>query len=326
MMAGADSARRRREGARAARTGLQQTTGPGGAVLPLAAHADLEARVHRTVLAIPYIHRDDEQAIRDHLAAGRPVLLVGSSMVGKTKMAAHVITGTFGSWPAVIPDSKTALADLNAQDISIRRSVIWLDDLDRLIGAGGITDGALRRLAAAGNVIVATIRAAEYDRFQPTDRRRLPEWDVISVFERVFIRRDLTEREQQRLQEAISDPGVRSRIREVGLGEYVGAAGQISEALKLGAAGAGGLGYAMVLAVADWRRCGMTRPLPATMLPALAAPHLDQRRRAQLSDAGARLAGMAWATREINPNVSLLQPAGPDAYTIYDYALDLITA
>lgn len=176
LAAATDAVRRRSQTARTARTGLQQTVGTNRATLPLAGHADLEARVHPAVVAIPYISRDDEQTIRDFLTAGRPVLLVGSSMVGKTKMAAQVITKSFGSWPTVIPDSKTALADLDAHDISINESVVWLDDLDRLIGADGITDEALRRLVAAGNVLIATIRVAEYDRFQPTDKFRPPEW------------------------------------------------------------------------------------------------------------------------------------------------------
>ena len=277
------------------------------------------------MLAIPYIHRDEEDAIRAYLRAGRPVLLIGSSMVGKTKMAARVIAEEFGSWPVAIPDSKTALADLDARDISLRDSVIWLDDIDRLIGAGGITDGALRRLAAAGNVIVGTIRAGAYERFRPSDQLRPPEWDVLSGFEHVFISRDLTESEQEQLAGAVDDPDIRDRIRTVGLGEYVGAAGQVAEALKLGAAGADSLGYALVLAAADWRRCGMTRPVPVSVLAPLAEPHLDQRRRAQLTDQDAFSAGLAWATRDINPNVSLLQPAGTDSYIVYDYALDLIS-
>jgi len=39
-------------------------------------------------------------------------LLIGSSMVAKTRMAAGVIAEEFGSWPVAIPDSKTTLADL----------------------------------------------------------------------------------------------------------------------------------------------------------------------------------------------------------------------
>ena len=108
-----------------ARRGLQQTTGPSGAVLPSARTANLEARVPRSVLPIPYIQRDEEDAIRVHLHARRPVLLIGSSMVGKTKMAAHLIAEEFGHWPVAIPDSKTALADLEAGDINVQGTVIW---------------------------------------------------------------------------------------------------------------------------------------------------------------------------------------------------------
>jgi tetratricopeptide (TPR) repeat protein len=320
------ASRQRREIGRAARAGLQGTTKTGGGKLPAAETADLEVRVHQTVLSMPYIHRDEEATVRARLRAGRPVLLIGSSMVGKTKMAARVIADEFGSWPVAIPDSKTALADLDAKDVMLQNSVIWLDDIERLIGTGGITDGALRRLAAAGNIIVGTIRARAYDGFRPSDQLRLPEWDVLSVFEHVFISRDLTQEEQERLAVAVEDPDILNRIRIVGLGEYVGAAGQVAEALKLGAAGTAPHGYALVLAAADWRRCGMTRPVPSSLLVPLAEPHLDDRGRAQLADLDTFSAALAWATRDINPNVALLQPGGTDSYVVYDYALDLISA
>ena len=318
--------RRRHEIGQAARSGLQGTTGATGDKLPAAGAADLEARVHQTILPIRYIHRDEEETIRAHLRARRPVLLIGSSMVGKTKMAARVIADEFGFWPVAIPDSKTAMADLDAKDVTLQDSVIWLDDIDRLIGPGGITDGALRRLATSGNVIVGTIRAKAYDQLRPSDQLRLPEWDVLCLFEHVFIRRDLSRREQERLAEVVSDPDIRDRIRTVGLGEYVGAAWQVAEALELGAAGADPVGYALVLAAADWRRCGMTRPIPASLLAPMARPYLDSRSQARGDNQKIFNAGLAWATRDINPNVALLQPAGTDSYSVYEYALDLISA
>jgi hypothetical protein len=267
---------------RATRAALQGTTGRTGRRLPTAGTADLETRVHQAVLPIPYIHRDEEKIIRANLHARRPVLLIGSSMVGKTKIGARVIVDEFTSWPVVIPNSKTALADLDSEDVMIQGSVIWLDDIDRLIGAGGITDGALRRLAAAENVIVGTIRARAYDQFRPSDQLRLPEWDVLCVFERVFVRRELSQREQEELERAVADPDVRDRIQALGLGEYVGAARQVAEALELGTSGTNPLGYALVLAAADWRRCGMTRPIPTSILTSLALAHLDDRDQVQL--------------------------------------------
>ena len=315
---------RRAETAKAVRQGLQGTTGFAGDLLPLAAEADLGARVHRAVLELPYIHRDVEDQVRLHLAAGRPVLLVGSSMVGKTRMAATLIQDMFPARRVVIPDTREALASLDAADVVVRDSVIFLDDIHRLIRAGGITDGALRRLVAAGNIIIGTIRAGEYDRFKPTDQLRPPEWDVLSVFERVFISRELSDAEQQRLAEAVDDPGVRERVQRVGLGEYVGAAEQIEEALRLGPS-VNPAGFALVLGAADWQRAGMGGPVPAPVLPDLAAPHLPARHRADLSSDAMYQAALDWATRDINPTVALLQPAEPDTFTVYDYALDLLS-
>jgi tetratricopeptide (TPR) repeat protein len=318
--------RRRQAIGRAARAVLQGTIGTDGNRLPAVGMTNLEARVHQSVLLIPYIHRDIEGDIRAFLRSRRPVLLIGSSLVGKTKTAAQVIAEEFSSWPVAIPDSKSALAEIEAQDVRLQDSVIWLDDIDRLIGPGGVTDGALRRLADARNVIIGTIRARAYDQLQPSDQLRPPEWDVLSVFGHVFISRDLTQQEQDRLACAIDDPDVQDRIHVVGLGEYVGAARQVAEALKLGAAGADPLGYALILGAADWRRCGITRPVPDSMLAPLAKSHLDQRSRARLADQDDFKAGLAWATRDINPNVALLQRTATNSYSIYDYAVDLISA
>jgi tetratricopeptide (TPR) repeat protein len=325
VLAGLAAAQQRQaETAKAVRQGLQGTTGPGGDVLPLAAEADLDARVHRAVLELPYIHRDVEDQVRRYLADGRPVLLVGSSMVGKTKMAATLIQAILPARRVVIPDTREALASLDAADVVVRDSVIFLDDINRLIGSGGITDGALRHLVAADNIIIGTIRAGEYDRFQPTDQLRPPEWDVLSVFERVFIGGELSDAEQQRLAEAVHDPDVQGQVRRVGLGEYVGAAEHIAEALRLGPS-VNPTGYALVLGAADWQRVGMTDAIPASVLRDLAAPHLQAHRRADLYGDKGYQAGLAWATRDINPTVALLQRAEPDTFTVYDYALDLLS-
>ena len=302
---------------------------PGGKSLtsdqfPTVGMVVLGARMHHAVKAIPYIERDKEAEVRAHLRAGRPVLLVGSSMVGKTRMAAEVVKSLFSAWPVVIPDSKTALAALNSMDAQLRDTVVWLDDIDRLIGADGITVGTVRRLASAGNVIVGTIRAGEYDRYSPTDQLRPPEWDVISVFERVFLDRNLSKEEQGRLSHTIGNPEIQERIRRVGIGEYVGAAERIDEALLLGPS-VSPVGYALVKGASDWRRIGMNRQVPASLLRLLAEPHVDARARAALSEEDSYERGLAWATRDINPTVSLLERMGTEAFTIYDYALDLIT-
>jgi tetratricopeptide (TPR) repeat protein len=314
---------RRTDAARAVRQGLQGTA--GRTLLRVQDMANLDARVHRAVLPIPYIHRDIEDQARRYLASGRPVLLVGSSMVGKTQMAATLISDMFAGRGIAIPDSMGALAALEAADVAIRGSVIFLDDIGRLIGSGGITDGSLRRLAAAGNAIVGTIRAAEYDRYQPTDQLRPPEWDVLCVFERVFVSRVLSAAETDRLTAAVSDRDVRDRIIGTGLGEYVGAAEHIEEALRLGPS-VNPAGYALVQGAADWQRAGMSAPVPVSALPALAAPHLPARDHAALADKQLLETALQWATRDINPTAALIQREEQGCFTIYDYALDILSS
>ena len=59
------------------------------------------------------------------------------------------------------------------------------------------------------------------------------------------------------------------------------------------------------------RALGTASPAPAAPSPAHRPRHLQR--------------GLAWATRDINPNVSLLQIAGANSYVVYDYVLDLIS-
>jgi tetratricopeptide (TPR) repeat protein len=284
---------------------------------------DLEALVHPAVVSLPYIRRDIEDEIRADLDSGQPVLLVGSSMVGKTRMATTLIKEVLGARRLIIPDSKDFLASLTVPGATPRNSMIFLDDIQQLIGAGGITQTALRHLAEE-NVIVGTIRALVYDQYQPTDELRPLEWDVLRVFKRVPVFRDLSPSEQERLYRVVNDEGTRERILRTGIGEYVGAAERIAEALRLGPS-VSPVGLALVQGAADWARAGMSTPVPASLLPVLAAPHLDARNRLLLGDRREYRTALQWATRPINPTVSLLQREQDDAFSVFEYALDLLS-
>jgi tetratricopeptide (TPR) repeat protein len=81
----------------------------------------------------------------------------------------------------------------------------------------------------------------------------------------------------------------------------------------------------MVLGAADWRRAGIERPIPGRLLALLAAPHLEESRQFEATASDTYAAAVAWATREINEEVSLLRRAGDDSFAIFDYALDLVS-
>jgi TPR repeat protein len=307
------------------RRSVRGTGGPVGDCLPTVAEVDLRMlRVHPAVIDVPYLHRTaKEQELRDQLCASRPVLLVGSSMVGKTRLAAAVVKDLYPDRPMLIPDTTSALAALDVADMLPCDHVIWLDDLDRYLSGDGLTAGLIMRLAER-NAVVATMRAREWDRFRPTDQLRPPEWDALSVFERITLDRGRDRPNEDDLVRDVPDAEVRDRIVRVGIGEYVGAGQHIADQLALGAQ-SHPLGYALVLGAVDWRRTGVLRPVPAGLLPALAAGRLSPRQRTALADDQMYADALAWATREINPTVALLEP-GDGAFTVYDFALDRLTA
>lgn len=296
---------------------------PRGGEFPVAGEGDLDTLVHPAVFSLPYVRRDVEDEARAGLASGKPVLLVGSSMVGKTRMAATLIKEVLGARRLIIPDSRDGLASLAVPGAAPRDSIIFLDDIQRLIGAGGITQTALRRLAEE-NVIIGTIRVLVYDQYQPTDQLRPPEWDLLRIFKRVPVFRDLSPGEQERLRQVVDDESTLGRIVRTGIGEYVGAAERIAEALRLGPS-VSPVGLALVQGAADWARAGMSVPLPAVLLPVLAAPRLDARNRLLLDDRREYRAALQWATRPVTPTVALLQRHQGNAFSVYEYALDLLS-
>jgi TPR repeat protein len=140
----------------------------------------------------------------------------------------------------------------------------------------------------------------------------------------VTLDRDRDRPSEEDVVRAVPDGEVRERISRVGIGEYVGAGQHIADRLALGAQ-SHPLGYALVRGAVDWRRAGVTRAVPASLLPALAAAHLTPRQRISLADQERYADALGWATREVNPTVALLEP-GDGVFTVYDFALDLLTA
>src|SRR5262245_44459820 len=100
----------------------RSTKGVAGDQLPTVGEVDDRAlRVHSAVIDIPYVPRTaKEREVSEHLDARRPVLLVGSSMVGKTRLATAVVRRLYRDRPIFIPDAPTSFATLDQADMHPR--------------------------------------------------------------------------------------------------------------------------------------------------------------------------------------------------------------
>ncbi len=104
--------------------------------------------------------------MRERLAAGGFVLLVGDSAAGKSRTAFEAVS-TLPGHVLICPANRDALGVAVDRAAAERGCVLWLDDLERFLGAGELTPVQLGRLLTGSGhhrVVMATIRAAEQAR------------------------------------------------------------------------------------------------------------------------------------------------------------------
>ncbi|HEX5494705.1 MAG TPA: tetratricopeptide repeat protein [Mycobacteriales bacterium] len=284
----------------------------------------------------PYVPRDADTRLRAAVAAGGLVLLVGESTAGKSRAAFEAVRVVCPDHRLVVPARPDAVADLRPVLAGARRAVVWLDDLERYLGPGGLDLTELTAWLAnrdAGQVVVlATIRYRERQRYT-RDGAGPGVWraarEVVEQAAEFDLDRDWSPGELDRAAGFGDDPRIKGALRAAdrfGLAEVLAAGPEIARAWKAAwAPGANPRGAALVAAAVDARRAGLDTPLPRDLLIALHEHYLAERGGPLLrpeSEADA----LAWATAPVYATSSPLLPAGDEqhrAFLAFDYLLDL---
>jgi hypothetical protein len=114
--------------------------------------------------------------VTEHLRAHRSVLIVGPSMVGETSLAATVVREAYPDHVILIPNTASALVDLDKADITPPNQMIWLDDLKQFLGKAMKDSSLVEYLEMAK--VVETVTEVD-DKFRgiirPAVFPRLPE-------------------------------------------------------------------------------------------------------------------------------------------------------
>jgi energy-coupling factor transporter ATP-binding protein EcfA2 len=311
---------------------------PGrGQALPRVRDASVDQwRVHAARTLVPYIPRDAETAVDAALSARRPILLVGHSMAGKTRLAAERLNHLMPDAQLLAPRPGPALRDLVVDArLDMTGVVVWLDDLERFLrGDSALDVGLLEQMVRAGAAVVATIRLSELEGYRPRNNIRPPEWEVLRRFERVTLQRKNTKGERDRVRAVVTDPAVLAGVERYGLAEYLGAGPDAVERYDDGETICP-IGQALVRAAVDWRRAGLTQLVSLPELQAALPIYLAGRPEVICDDAAVE-DGLRWATDRINETVALLLPhqrPGDDGrhtpdrlYEVFEYLIDVIGA
>lgn len=279
-----------------------------------------------------YVRRDQHEEIVRNLGPGSFVIVLGDSASGKTRAAFEATANTLPRHYVVAPQRRTELAVAVEAAATRRNSVLWLDDLERFIGADGLTVAAIDRVIAGARhhrVVVATMRTEELlsldivnpDRQLGVEQQRIVEQAVQVRLERLFSDEELTRARPLRGDPRIDDAMRQPRV--YGLAEYLAAAPRLLDAWQNAwAPGTRPRSAALVHAAIECRLAGYLSPIPVALVEALHTEFLEDRGGARLRPE--RLAeAWEWATApKNNSTTSLLQYVDTDHVVVFDYLID----
>ncbi|MFJ4519728.1 tetratricopeptide repeat protein [Streptomyces sp. NPDC088810] len=291
-----------------------------------------------------YVPRDIDADLREQLARGGFVLLVGDSTAGKSRAAYEAMHATLPDHLLIAPQDRAALPAALAQAASTRRCVLWLSDLEHYVGADGLTrTGIARVLGGTGHhrVILATLRAAEQTRLTsgPTtqdEAGRVAHHEVREALEQAHllrVQRMFSAAEQQRARAREWDPRIADALAHAdayGLAEYLAAGPDLLRDWQDAwspntdpATPTHPRAAALIAAAVDIRRAGHTAPLPRSLLEATHEHYLTQRGGRRLHPEPLPTA-WEWATKPRRATTALLQPEDDEHVQVFDYLTDTI--
>ena len=281
-------------------------------------HKDLYSlRVHRSNRndITDFVHRDIQDQLVEHLRNRIPVLIEGTSMAGKTRLAIETIRSQWPStycWFPLGPGDIEELLNSNQQPPP--ESVIILDDLDRFLSNQSLTLGQLNRWVNNSCIIVATMMHSQYVKHSDRSNEKVAGWDVVNRFERLTLSPSLSTKELNDVRHT-SYANQLSQIENVGLGPLLGCAEAVRTAFTDELEKHSWCG-ALVKAAADWRRIGLG-PASRDQLTSLSLSYKnDVWETVNWDD--------TWkeATKFINHTTPLLRQVGEDQWEILDTIAD----
>ncbi|MFF8945197.1 tetratricopeptide repeat protein [Streptomyces sp. NPDC014864] len=297
----------------------------------LGVHAARRTTGRTTTSQPPYVPRDIDDELRECLAAGAFVLIVGDSTAGKSRAAYEALTATLPQHTLVAPQTRAALPYAIEQTTATPRAVLWLDDLERFLGDGGLSRNLITRFLDSKDqhrVVLATIRVSELDTYLRTDNGSRPlnreVLDALALAHRIDLPRMFSAAERDRAATRAWDPRITAALNQAdrfGIAEYLSAGPELLHLWHAARDGGDHVhGAALVSAAVDCRRAGVTAPLPRSALEELAVHYLPKR--GGIPYQGEALTqAWEWAT-EVRTTTALLTPVAPGMVEVYDYLVD----
>jgi TPR repeat protein len=327
----------------------QQILSFGSALVPLVCEADpIEIGVHRAAIlngnAVPtYIPRDVDDELSSKIAAaaerGGFIVIVGDSTAGKTRSAYEALLRVAPNYRLIHPYNRTEFtASLATVAMAPRKTVLWLDDIERYIDGNGLTPRIVVQLKRMGVICVSTIRSEKYrgltslsDIASTAGSRSHEEMvsfeHVLKLADVVLMDRKWSAAEVARAGDAedLRIAEARNHHSDYGLAEYLAAGPKLYEELSLSSMVNGNpRGVALVKAAIDCQRAGVYDSIPVDILRAVHEHYLDLAGGPLLRPESFDHALMWAASRRYGVTSLLIPGKEQGSYRAFDYLVDRV--
>jgi len=303
----------------------------------LGVHAAISVRGVPDEAPPEYVPRDVDAGVRAKVKAaaerGGFVLLVGGSSVGKTRCAFEAVKALLPDWWLVHPAGPDQVAALAAAPS--RRTVVWLDELQRYLDSEhGLTGAVVRALLNSPHpaLIIGTIWPDLYNAYTALATPggvdlHAREREVLELADVVRIGPEFSPAEQDRARAAAArDPRLKIALNAAGYGltQTLAAAPQLVARWE-DAQTASPYAWAVLTAALDVARLGARAPLSAEFLRAAAPGYLTSQQQAEAPDDWFEQA-LGYATEKLHGAAAALTPVAAGigqvaGYTAADYLI-----
>lgn len=281
-----------------------------------------------------YVPRDVDARLRAALAAGRFVLLLGESSVGKTRTAWEAVRAEWPDWWLARPADAGELAAL--ADDPTARTVVWLDEFQHFLH-DGLKPKVIQKLRnRPDTLLIGTLWPKYYAEFtvlpggQEADSVSR-EREVLKLAEIIDLPGRLTSAERERADAAARlDPRICTALAsgDYGMTQVLAAAPLLVRRWEQAPTP---YARALITAAVDARRLGVEGGIPPALLKAAVPVYLAP---SQIAEAPEDWFGPAaqYATGKLHGAAAALSPLpGPEmgtvsGYTVADYLFQQGTA